>query len=383
MADVKILDGGLSSELDAGGFLIKEDPLWSARVLQTNPLAIKDVHLRFLRSGADVITTATYQASVVGFQKYLGMCVEDATELMCSGVKIAKEAADKFSSETSDKKRPLIAGSVGPYGAFLHDCSEYSGSYVDTMSVEELMAWHRPQLQCLESAGVDLFALETIPSQKEAEAFVALLREFPNTKAWLSFSCKDDLHIYHGEKFKDAINVATRTNQLVAVGVNCSPPTIISSLLTSANKNNLDIQMIVYPNGGGTWDLNVGWSASILENTLASYAVEWADLGAKWIEEEPLPSGQRHVPDITDDGDDDSLPTIDHDTHQEVLEYIEIPYLDTRRISRVLVFPHTPPNNQQEPPTNTPMLLDSEDPTITFQQTAVGVQLELADQVRT
>ncbi|XP_069060664.1 uncharacterized protein [Pleurodeles waltl] len=283
MADVKILDGGLSSELDAGGFLIKGDPLWSARVLQTNPPAIKDVHLRFLKSGADVITTATYQASVVGFQKYLGLCVEDATELLRSGVKIAKEAADEFSSKTSDMKRPLIAGSVGPYGAFLHDCSEYSGSYVDEMSVEELTAWHRPQLQCLESAGVDLFALETIPSQKEAEAFVALLREFPNTKAWLSYSCKDELHTYHGEKFTDAINVAIKTTQLVAVGVNCSPPTIISPLLTSANKNNFDVQMIVYPNKGGVWDPNVGWSKTIYEKTLASYAEEWVDLGAKWI----------------------------------------------------------------------------------------------------
>ena len=50
--------------------------------------------------------------------------------------------------------------------------------------------WHRPQAECLEAAGADLIAFETVPNIKEAEALVDLLREFPNSKAWLSFSCK-------------------------------------------------------------------------------------------------------------------------------------------------------------------------------------------------
>ncbi|XP_069493160.1 homocysteine S-methyltransferase-like isoform X2 [Ambystoma mexicanum] len=284
MESVKILDGGLSSELGVSGFLIEDDPLWSARVLQTNPSAIKDVHLNFLRSGADVITTATYQASLEGFRKHLGLGVEDAAELLKSGVKIAKDAVDTFLSEVSDKKSLLVAGSVGPYGAFLHDCSEYTGNYVDAMSVEEFMAWHRPQLQCLASAGVDLFALETIPSQKEAEALVALLREFPNTKAWVSYSCKDELHTSHGEKFEDAVNVATKSSQLVAVGVNCSPPNLISHLLKSANRTtHLAIPWIAYPNRGGVWDLHAGWSGAAIQKTVAEYAPDWVALGAKWI----------------------------------------------------------------------------------------------------
>lgn len=55
---------------------------------------------------------------------------------------------------------------------------------------KELKDWHRPQVECLAAAGADLLAFETIPSIKEAEALVELLREFPDSSAWLSFSCK-------------------------------------------------------------------------------------------------------------------------------------------------------------------------------------------------
>lgn len=56
--------------------------------------------------------------------------------------------------------------------------------------MQELIEWHRPQVNALIEAGVDMLAFETIPAQKEAEGLVQLLREFPSSKAWISFSCK-------------------------------------------------------------------------------------------------------------------------------------------------------------------------------------------------
>lgn len=84
---------------------------------------------------------------------------------------------------------PLIVGSVGPYGASLHDASEYSGSYAATTSPETMREWHRPRIDALVESGVDLLALETIPCRIEAEMLVELIREYPDLKAWLSFSC--------------------------------------------------------------------------------------------------------------------------------------------------------------------------------------------------
>lgn len=83
-----------------------------------------------------------------------------------------------------------IAGSVGPYGAFLHDGSEYTGSYTNKVTTEKLIEWHRPKVQALIEAGVDILAFETIPCYKEAEALIKLLKEFPQMKAWVSFSIK-------------------------------------------------------------------------------------------------------------------------------------------------------------------------------------------------
>ncbi|KAM5181877.1 uncharacterized protein ACMZJ9_002293 [Mantella aurantiaca] len=281
---VRILSGGLSTELEAAGFLIQGDPLWSARLLHTNPQAIKDVHTSFLRSGSEVLSTATYQASIKGFVQHLGMNVDEAAELFKVAVSLAKEAAEEFNMQSSEKRNILIAGSVGPYGAFLHDGSEYTGSYVRDMSIEELKNWHRVQMQCLASAGVDLFAIETIPSQKEAEAVIQVLREFPNSKAWLSYSCQNMSCTSYGDKFEEAVKVSAATSQLVAIGANCCSPDIISSLLSSANKNcNLKIDWIVYPNSGEKWDGKLGWKGSNSGKHLSEHALEWCQLGARWI----------------------------------------------------------------------------------------------------
>ncbi|KAF7203907.1 uncharacterized protein zgc:172121 isoform X1 [Nothobranchius furzeri] len=255
-----ILDGGLATELEAQGAKLQGDPLWSARLLHTNPQAIKDAHYRFLLSGADVITTATYQASIQGFVCHLNVSSDCARELLMSGVNLAKETAESFAS---GERHPLVAGSVGPYGAFLHNGSEYTGAYAEEMSVEELKSWHRPQVDGLAAAGADLIAFETIPSIKEAEAVVELLREFPNSNAWLSLSCKDEKHVSDGSLFSEAVQVACRSSQLLAVGVNCCPPAVVEPLLDSARSLlSPDKSWVVYPNSGETWHTERGWQTS-------------------------------------------------------------------------------------------------------------------------
>lgn len=88
-------------------------------------------------------------------------------------------------------RQPLVVGSLGSYGAYLHDGSEYTGSYIQNTSIETMNEYHRPKINALIEGGVDLLAFETIPCKAEAEVLVNLLKhEYPNMKAWLSFSCK-------------------------------------------------------------------------------------------------------------------------------------------------------------------------------------------------
>ncbi|KAE8294432.1 hypothetical protein D5F01_LYC07385 [Larimichthys crocea] len=282
-----ILDGGLATELEAQGAKLQGDPLWSSRLLHTNPQAIRDVHNRFLISGADVISTATYQASITGFINHLDMSSEEARELLMSGVHLAKETVERFvcDSRPAEQRHPLVAGSVGPYGAFLLDGSEYTGAYAEEMSVEELKAWHRPHVECLAAAGADLVAFETIPSIKEAEALVELLREFPNSKAWLAFSCKDGKCISDGSPFTDAVKIANRSTQLVAVGVNCCSPALVEPLLDSAGSLlSPDMSWVVYPNSGEEWNTKQGWLASDKESALIpKLSRTWMKQGAALI----------------------------------------------------------------------------------------------------
>lgn len=80
---------------------------------------------------------------------------------------------------------------MGSYGASLHDGSEYTGSYIQTTTVETMNAYHRPKISALIEGGVDLLGIETIPCKSEAEVLLNLLKnEYPNVKAWLSFTCK-------------------------------------------------------------------------------------------------------------------------------------------------------------------------------------------------
>lgn len=277
-----ILDGGLATELEAQGAKLQGDPLWSARLLHTNPQAIRDAHHRFLLSGADVITTATYQASITGFIDHLDVSCECARELLMSGVHLAKETAETFvcDARPAGQRCPLVAGSVGPYGAFLHNGSEYTGAYAQEMSIEEFKVWHRPQIDCLAAAGADLLAFETIPSIKEAEALIELLREFPNSQAWLSFSCKDGTCISDGSSFSEAVQMANRCTQLVAVGVNCCSPALVEPLLQSARSLlSPDMSWVVYPNSGEDWDSEQGWLTS--GKTSASIS----ELGHTWMKQ--------------------------------------------------------------------------------------------------
>lgn len=153
------------------------DPLWTARFLATNPDAVYATHLDFLRAGADIIETNTYQASVSGLTKHLSITEEESIKLLHEAVNLAKKAVNDYTKEIIgnndvENKNPIIAGSCGPYGASLHDGSEYNGAYGKTTSHEVMMAWHKSRIDALVDAGIDLLALETIPCYQEAEVIV-------------------------------------------------------------------------------------------------------------------------------------------------------------------------------------------------------------------
>lgn len=291
--NVKVLDGGFGGQLSRHvNTKIDGDPLWTSRFLAVNTAPIYDTHLDFLRAGADVIETCTYQASQQGLMKYANISTEQSVLLMSKAVSIARKAVDTYMAETANnsRERPLVAGSCGPYGAYLHDGSEYTGKYGKTVSRQELMDFHRPRMRALLDAQVDLLALETIPCEEEADALVELLREFPNARAWFSFNCRDHQHLADGSNFKKVALRCYRAlpSQIVAVGVNCVPPDLVTPLLNDINERNETsenfIPLVAYPNKG-TFSVQEGqWiSASEQRHGIDLPISDWLNLGVRYI----------------------------------------------------------------------------------------------------
>ncbi|KAJ8670603.1 hypothetical protein QAD02_001862 [Eretmocerus hayati] len=294
--DVKVLDGGFSTQLATHvGERIDGDPLWTSRFLSTDPEAVYKTHLDFLRAGSDVIETNTYQASIAGFVKYLGKSEIESLQLIRKAVELAKRAVKTYKTETKGQEvsnpDPIVAGSIGPYAAFLHDCSEYTGgSYKDIDSMDSIMEWHKPRIETLIAAGVDLLAIETIPCAREAEGLIGLLKQYPGIKAWLSFSCKTDgKSIADGCNFRETIlrcRQAANPDQIVAYGVNCLAPRSVTPLLKSVNQNNANelIPMVAYPNSGEQYSSETyGWTTDGDFHPPEEFVKEWLDLGVRYI----------------------------------------------------------------------------------------------------
>ncbi|CAG5055730.1 unnamed protein product [Parnassius apollo] len=290
---VLVLDGGFSSQISCHVSTTAEgDPLWSARFLQTNPEDVFHTHLDFLCAGADVISTNTYQASVEGFVKHLGVSSEEGLGLIRLAVDLAERARDTYLEDNDGTPRrnlkPLIAGSVGPYGAYLHDGSEYLGNYADKISSETMKEWHKPRIKTLLESGVDLLAMETIPCFKEAEVLINLLKEYPSAKAWLSFSCKDDKSLAHGEDFQTTVIKCWEANpkQLLALGVNCCAPKVVSNLLRGINDGREPIPLVTYPNSGEAYCPEIGWTDKDKVDSIDKYVHEWLDLDKTELKKE-------------------------------------------------------------------------------------------------
>lgn len=273
-----MLDGGLATEMESRGANLDDD-LWSAKMLIESPELIEKVHYDFLRAGADLIATATYQASFGGFEK-AGYSHQRAESLMQLSVDLAVLARETFWSDYRNHRgriRPLVAASIGPYGACLHDGSEYHGNY--GLSRQKLIDFHRPRMQVLANTDADLFAFETIPSLLEAEALMELMQEFPDKFAWLSFSCQDGEKVCHGERFADCAAVVSKSPQIVAVGINCTAPQHVSGLLESVEQ--LNIPLAVYPNSGEEWDArDQNWSGLVCQDMPV---MDWYDRGARLL----------------------------------------------------------------------------------------------------
>jgi homocysteine S-methyltransferase len=263
-----VLDGGLSNQLADQGCDLS-DVLWSARLLADAPEQIAAAHTAYVRAGAQVLITASYQATFEGFA-HRGVGRAEAAGLLRRSVALARRAA-------AAGQGVRVAASVGPYGAMLADGSEYRGRY--GLTVRQLTAFHRPRIETLAEAAPDVLALETVPDTDEAEAMLRAA-EGVGVPVWLSYTVAGG-RTRAGQPLAEAFALAADRDEVIAVGVNCCDPADADTAVLSAAEVS-GKPVVVYPNSGEVWDANAGgWTGGSTFDP--AHATQWQSAGARLI----------------------------------------------------------------------------------------------------
>ncbi|MBQ5152423.1 homocysteine S-methyltransferase [Macrococcoides caseolyticum] len=267
--DIVILDGGFGTTVEQFGYDVKHE-LWSSNLLQSNPEAVYKVHQAFVDSGAEIILTNTYQASVQSFLN-IGIDREAARTYLEKAAELATRAVGN---------KAIVAGSLGPYGAMLGNGSEYTGDYKETEA--DYIKYHKERLDILLEASVNVFAFETIPNIEEIKAVKTLLRDYPSIEAWISVTLKDSNHLSDGTPIEEVIRVVNVIDNVVAFGVNCTSVNVIDG---AADKliSLSDKPLILYPNGGRKYDAVKKIWIDQHDESFVEAAVKWKAKGVKII----------------------------------------------------------------------------------------------------
>jgi homocysteine S-methyltransferase len=283
LTGLRVLDGGLATELERAGCDLAS-PLWSGEVLRAHPEKVLAVHRSYLKAGADCLLTASYQLSAMGFRE-IGLTSDDARTAIQQSVALAEQARREYAQSEIDAghkpRRIWIAGSLGAYGAALHNGAEFHGNY--NIEHAELVAFHAERVDAMRDTNADLLAFETVPSLAEAEAILEALSQHPDLAAYISFTCRDDAHTGHGEPIEQCARLLDDAPNIIAIGINCTAPRHILPLIQKIRAVSTK-RIAVYPNSGETWVPEArGWTGTSDPGLFGNLASPWRKAGAGWI----------------------------------------------------------------------------------------------------
>ncbi len=278
-----ITDGAAGTHLEAMGCDLN-DELWTAKVLKESPELIKQLHRDYFEAGADFSASVSYQATIEGYTKQ-GLSESEAIALIKASATLLLDARDEWweqQGKADNRRYPIAAASIGPYGAFLADGSEYRGDY--ELSAQQLRQFHQQRIEILWDQGVDLIAVETIPRLDEALVIAEIVQEL-GAKCWITFSAQNSSQICNGQEIAECIRALEPFECVVAVGVNCTAPQYIGGLIENI-KSQTNKPIVVYGNLGNSYDPNSKtWCEHDKQGVTSylEYARQWKALGAKII----------------------------------------------------------------------------------------------------
>ncbi len=263
-AGLLLLDGATGTELDRRGVNISL-PLWSAHAILEAPDTLLQIHLDYLRAGAQVITTNTFRTHRRNLEPSgLG---ERAQELTHRAVEIARQAIKVTGV------RAYVAGSISPL--------EDSYAPQHTPPAAALTAEHNAMADCLAACGVDVLLVETMNSVNEA---VTATRSAVATgrPTLTSIVCGRDGQLLSGEPLSIAAKALTQMHP-DALLINCTSAPEMHLPLASLRANT-SLPVGAYGNVGFR-DKQGNWvqTDAIKPEVYAAYAIRWRAAGATLI----------------------------------------------------------------------------------------------------
>lgn len=281
MGDIRILDGGMSRELQRLGAELKQ-PEWSALALINAPDIVRQVHAEFIEAGADVVTTNSY--ALVPFHIGEERFRKEGASLIALSGRLAREAAD------ASGRKVTVAGSLPPiFGS-------YEPQNFDASRVQDYLGVLVENLDPF----VDVWLGETLSLIAEGEAVRQAVAK-TGKPFWISFTLDDDTAQVNGAepKLRSGENVRAAAEWAAGSGAaallfNCSKPEVMKAAVETAattfKEKNASLEIGVYANAfegeQGETAANEGLHstrADLTDDIYSRFACTWADAGATMI----------------------------------------------------------------------------------------------------
>ncbi|MBI4161506.1 MAG: homocysteine S-methyltransferase family protein [Acidobacteria bacterium] len=211
--EILILDGGIGTEI------LRRGVNWASHQIQDDPNLVRSIHADYIATGADVITTNTFQLSRRSFRNHFNDpqhmeaigaldLEEQADDLIRDAVKLAREARD-----ASGREEVSIAGSM----TTLEWCFRPDLTPRKNQMQEE----YRQQVKVFRDAGVDLMLFETFNRVAEARIALEAAAEL-SIPAWMGFVSDGEGRLLSGETM-EAVAAGLEGLAVEVVLINCSP----------------------------------------------------------------------------------------------------------------------------------------------------------------
>ena len=256
---VLVCDGAMGTMLYAKGVFINR--CFDALNL-TDPGRVAEVHLEYVRAGADVLETNTFGANRI---KLRGFGLADRLrDINVEGVRLARTAANG---------KAYVAGAIGPLGIRIEPWGK--------TGKDEAEAYFREQAEAMLAGGVDLFILETFRDVTELLAAVASIRRICDLPVVAQMTIEEDGNSLDGappEQFVTALEPHTDV-----IGVNCSigPAPMLETIqrMSAITRARLSAQ----PNAGRPRDIEGRNIYLASPEYMASYARRFISHGVRLV----------------------------------------------------------------------------------------------------